>query len=145
MDRTATVVTEALRQAHTALLADMQKLEEKAVRLASTQSVAELRDRLRATRTHIAAHFRFEEQNGYLDTVRKREPRFDRAIQQLVEEHRQLTQSLDGLIGEAGTATTVDDPLRKKIREWIDHVRQHEIRENDLVQDAFIQDISAED
>jgi hypothetical protein len=93
----------------------------------------------------LTEHFGYEEQKGYMDVVRKREPRLERAIQQLAEEHGQLRQSLDGLIGQAGTATGLNDNLRELIREWIERVRRHEIRENDLVQDAFNLDIGAED
>jgi hypothetical protein len=94
---------------------------------------------------HLTEHFRFEEQNGYMDVVREREPRLERTIQQLAEEHGQLTRSLDALIKEAGKATSLGDALREAILSWIECVRQHEARENDLVQDAFDLDIGVED
>jgi hypothetical protein len=144
MTRTATAVAEALGQAHAALTADLRQLEQ-AVQPAAGASVEEVRDRLAATRTHIAEHFRFEEENGYMDAVRKREPRLERAIQLLAAEHRQLARSLDALIGAVGSAAGLGNPLREEVREWIDDVRQHEIRENDLVQDAFNQEVGAED
>ena len=31
------------------------------------------------------------------------------------------------------------------VRKWVAHLRQHESRENELVQDAFNRDITAED
>jgi hypothetical protein len=77
--------------------------------------------------------------------VRKREPRFERVVQELEEEHRELRQSLDALHGEATHATKVDDALRARIREWIERARRHETRETDLVQDAFDWDVAAED
>ncbi len=144
MGRTENSVAEALGQAHAALLADLRELEQ-AVCPSREEGLAELHARLGAAHAHITKHFRFEEQNGYMDAVRKREPRLERTIQQLAEEHRQLGQSLDALIGEAGAATSVGDALREGIREWIECIRQHEVRENDLVQDAFNLDIGAED
>jgi hypothetical protein len=137
-------VAEALCRAHVALLEDLRKLEE-AARPASGESLTELRARLGATQAHVTEHFRFEEQNGYLDAVRKREPRLERAIQQLAEEHRALAESLEVLIKQARAATTLDDPFREAIRRWVERVREHEARENDLVQDAFNLDIGAED
>jgi hypothetical protein len=137
-------VAEALGRAHAALLADLCELEAAALP-GSAEGLAGLRARLGATHTHITEHFRFEEENGYMDAVRKREPRLERAIQQLAEEHRQLAQSLDALIGESRTATSLDDRFRAEVRGWVERVRHHEGRENDLVQDAFNLDIGAED
>jgi hypothetical protein len=144
MERIETSVAEALSRAHAVLLEDLRKLET-AVHPETGESVAGLRAQLNATRTHIAEHFRFEEQNGYMNTVRRREPRLEHEIQQLAEEHRRLMQSLEGLIVQANTATGLDNTFQGEVRGWIEHVRQHEARENDLVQNAFNLDISAED
>ena len=144
MERTKNSVAEALGQAHAALLVDLRELEQ-ATRLFSGEDLEELRTRLGEARAHLTEHFRFEEQNGYMDAVRKREPRLERAVQQLAEEHGQLQQALAALIRDAGAETSLGDTLRAEIRAWIERVRQHEVRENDLVQDAFDLDIGAED
>jgi hypothetical protein len=49
------------------------------------------------------------------------------------------------LVAEARAVTALDEPFRGKVRAWGERVRQHEARENDLVQDAFNWDIAAED
>jgi hypothetical protein len=107
--------------------------------------VEDLRARLTAARAHLLDHFRFEEQNGYLDTVKKREPRLDRAIQHLVQEHRELTGRLDALIDEAAGASNVSESMRQAVPQWLTRLASHEQRENELVQDAFDFDIGAED
>ena len=137
-------VAESLSQAHAVLLADLRELEQ-AVHPSSGEGLAELRARLGEARADITKHFRFEEQNGYMDVVRKREPRLERNIQQLADEHRRLVESLDGLVREFGTATKLGDTLRQEVRAWVERVRQHEARENDLIQDAFNLDIGPED
>jgi hypothetical protein len=144
MKRTETSVAEALGRAHAALLEDLRKLEG-AAQPPSAKGLAELRTRLGRTRTHITEHFRFEEKNGYMAAVRKREPRLDRTVQQLADEHRQLAQTLDALIDQAGVARTLDEALREKVRAWVEKVHKHEASENDLVQDAFNLDVGAED
>jgi hypothetical protein len=144
VERTENSVAEALGQAHVALLADLRKLEQ-AVRPSSGEGLEDLRARLGAAHTHITKHFRFEGQNGYMDAVRKREPRLERTIQLLAEEHGQLRQSLDALTGKARAAVSLSDTLREEVRTWIERARRHEIRENDLIQDAFNLDIGAED
>ena len=148
MGRTDNAVVEALSRAHEGLLEDLRNLEgavEGAVHPAAGKGLERLRARLAVTRTHLAAHFRFEEQNGYMDAVRKREPRLERTVQQLADEHRQLAESLDGLIRESGAAASLGDTLRQEVRAWTERVRQHEARENDLIQDTFNLDIGAED
>jgi hypothetical protein len=135
---------EALTRAHLALRKDLGLLEE-AARPASGEGTTELRARLGATRTHVVEHFRFEEENGYLDAVRQREPRLERAVQQLADDHRRLARSLDALVEEARAAARLDDTFRGKVRAWMEQLRQHEVRENDLIQDAFNTDIGAED
>lgn len=144
METTKNSVAESLGEAHVALLDDLRDLEY-AVRPFSGDDLAGLRARLATVLAHITEHFRFEERNGYMDVVRKREPRLARTIEQLAEEHGQLRQSLEVVIGQASIATSLNNSLRENIWAWITHVRQHEDCENDLVQDAFNLDISAED
>jgi hypothetical protein len=144
MVRTVAAVTEALRQAHTALREDLQELAA-ASRTDSLASLAALRVHLSATQAHITEHFRAEEEDGYMEAVRSREPRLERVLDQLAGEHSELAQALKAIIDQAAAATTLDETLRGAIRNWIERVRQHEVRENDLVQDVFTLDISAED
>jgi len=137
-------VAQALSLAHAALLEDLRNLEE-ASRLSSREGLAEFVTRLVAIHANVSEHFRFEEQNGYMHDVRKREPWLERTIAELGEEHRQLLGSLETLLGEAKAACSLDDRFREKARAWVEQVRHHEARENELLQDAFNRDISAED
>jgi hypothetical protein len=144
MRRTETSLAESLRQAQAALLEDLRNLEA-ASRAAPREGPGELRARLEATRAHLAEHFRLEEQNGYLEAVRKREPRLERTVQQLAEEHRRLLQALEALIDEARWPRCLGEPFQAEVWGWVERVRQHEVRETDLVQDAFNLDLGAED
>jgi hypothetical protein len=136
-------VAEILSRAHEALQAELRKLEQ-AVSPSSREGLVEIRARLAAARTHIAEHFRVEEENGYLHAL-KDEPRLERAVHQLAKEHGQLSQLLDRLLGEARVAPSLGDTLREEIAGWIERLRQHEHRENDLVQGTLNMDIGAED
>ena len=137
-------LAEALKQAHVVLARDLRELEQ-ASQCSSSGDLDGLRAQLGATHAHVTEHFRFEEQNGYMDAVRKREPRLERIIRELAEEHSQLRSSLEELIGEARVTSSLGGLLRERIRTWVKRVRQHEMRENDVVQDAFNLDIGAED
>jgi iron-sulfur cluster repair protein YtfE (RIC family) len=144
MARLELTFSEALRQAHVALRENLEQLEE-VTQPGSDAAIDEVRDRLEATRAAITEHFRFEEQGGYMDVVRKREPRLDRTIDQLAAEHSELAQSLDSLIEIARVASTLTDTFRAEVRTWSQRVHQHEHRENEVVQDTFALDIAAED
>jgi hypothetical protein len=138
------VTARALHRAHETVLEDLRQLE-RAVQPAAGSKPVDLGARLASTQEHLTRHFRFEEQDGYMDAVRKREPRFERTIQQLAEEHRQLTKTLGALIGEAKGSTLAHGSLRDRVRAWIEAVRRHETCENDLVQEAFNMDVGTED
>jgi len=144
MQRTKTTVAEALGRAHKKLLKDLQALEQ-AVPPVSGESVVKLRHRLSVLRADLVEHFRFEERDGYMAQVRKQAPRLERVIEELSLEHRQLLHCLDTLAGQVGVADNVNDKIAEGVRDWIAQVRQHENRENDVVQDAFNLDIGAED
>lgn len=137
-------LAEALGRAHATLMADLQTLEA-AARPARAEGPPGLREVLRATRKHLVEHFRFEERNGYMDAVRERAPHLEKAVRELAHEQRVLKGGLDALIEESASSGRDDEALGAKILDWVEHVRRHEARENDLVQDAFNLDISAED
>lgn len=136
---------EQLREVHRDLLADLQKLEEAMRGGLPQERLPELRRWLEQTRRHVAEHFRLEEQDGYLEPVRKRDPRLERRIRQLAEQHRQLTHSLDALIAQAAEAHEPDERIMATLRRWIADFRNHEIQEDDLIQDAFQLDLGAAD
>ncbi len=134
---------EALRHAHSGLLADLTQLEEIARRAPGAPTI--LLAPLTATRGHLATHFRLEEKGGYMDAVRDREPRMQHAASQLGIEHEQLMQSLDGLVTRASRAEGPDESLREDVLQWLDRVQNHEHRENELIQEAFNTDLGGED
>ncbi len=144
MKKLRTSLAEALSRTHAVLRDDLRKLKD-AARLPGKQRPADMKALLVETRARVAEHFRFEEQNGYMDAVRKREPRLERTVLHLAEEHRQLAQALDALVQEAETAVGPDSGFDERIRAWVDRLRQHEARENELFQNAFNLDIGAED
>ena len=80
-----------------------------------------------------------------MEPLRAREPRLERAIQQLGAEHAVLLETLDHVIHQARTSQVLDDNLREQVRGWIGSLRAHETRENDLIQTSTNQDVSAED
>jgi hemerythrin-like domain-containing protein len=136
-------IAEELHQAHARLQTDLRKLENEA-EATSTATLSQLRSHLQLTRVHVAGHFQFETQGGYMEALRNRQPRLYRTIGRLAEEHEEMMQSLDALIESSRRPTSQLKAIRERVRDWIDSVRSHERRENNLMQEAFDFDVGSE-
>jgi hypothetical protein len=145
MKTSAIDTAEELSQATASVLDDLQKLEH--VVLASPPvSVSDILNTLSTARSHVTDHFEFEEkEKGWMEAVRKREPRLEHAVSSLIEEHRQLVKSLNTLVEEAIAEAKLEEAFRQKVMQWIQRVREHELRENELLEDVFAEDLGAGD
>jgi hypothetical protein len=144
MEDLDTPIAEALEYAHASLMQDLRGLE-KSARVGSKIDPKVLHASLQSTKAHILDHFGYEEENGYMEVVRKREPRLGRDLDELAEEHVQLRTELEAILKETAAASSVNETIRAEITRWINHVRAHEARENRLVQNAFNLEIGPED
>ena len=90
METTSISFVEAISRVHKALLKDLHRLEEQVVS-GSDDVLPIVIARLERTQNHLAEHFRYEERDGYMEAVRKREPRLERAIEQLGSEKNKGT------------------------------------------------------
>jgi hypothetical protein len=137
----------ALGEQHVTLGQELRRLEA-ALELSPLEQTKEAIRRLAWTQVKLRDHFAFEEQGGYMSLVLERFPNRHREVQELLAEHRQLAEALAALRETAektAPASPLDPALLQKIKDWIARVRQHEARENGLVQDSCNQDIYAED
>ena len=136
METSEKTFAEALHEAHADLFRDLLQLEE-SVRVGSAEGQPELSTRLENVRMHLTDHFRFEEQDGYMAPLLKEEPRVGPVVQELLDEHRQLAEALNALLQEISAARSSREDFPERVRAWVKHVRQHESRENSLVQDVY--------
>jgi hemerythrin-like domain-containing protein len=97
MDTPAKSFADALQEAHTDLLRDLQELE-RAVGAGSGVGPKDLGARLEHARKHLTDHFHFEEEGGYMAPVLKEEPRFEPVAQELLAEHGQMAKALEALV-----------------------------------------------
>ena len=141
MSRITISSEERLRQAHAELLADLQLLSSGT----SGLGLPALRTSLLKARQDLKNHFGLEEENGYLDEVRKREPCLEQTLTKLVGEHSKLLKQLDDILARLEYPQPEINELQRQVRLWIHDVRGHELRENDLIQDAFVHDLGSGD
>lgn len=144
MPQTTLNSTEALARAHAALLKDLRRLK-KSLSLPDPDNLQEAMDRLDVLSRRLEQHFRLEEENGYMDAVLARSPYLERTIAKLKDDHEQLLKTARQISEAASTGRRIDDIFRDQIIAFIEAVRDHEKRENILIEDAFNQDIGNED
>jgi hemerythrin len=132
----------SLAVAHAALLKNIRKLED-AISAPQEKAPAAIHTLLEEVKKHIAEHFQFEEQGGYMDQVRERFPNKDGIILKLYKEHQHLQHSLDGLLQEA--RKPLDNDFREIVRVWIERIRHHESEENALIQETLNLEIGDQD
>jgi len=136
--------TKALSQAHDTLLRDLHGLGQ-VIQPDAEANIIDLRSRLATTFFDVSDHFHLEEQGGYLDDMQVREPRLQREIAELRDQHCEMLDALANLRDQAAVASELDDVLRLKVRAWIDRLLKHEARENDVIQDAVDSDFGGGD
>jgi hypothetical protein len=94
----------------------------------------------------VRAHMEFEERDGYLAPVQQQMPTMSAAIEQLREEHPLLQSRLAQILTDARVEPGVymfREEISPRLEQWLDSMRDHERRENLLVQEAFNTDVSA--
>ncbi len=94
----------------------------------------------------VREHMEFEERDGYLAPVQQQMPGLFDTIEQMRGEHTVLQSRLAQILTDARTHPGIyefREELSPHLQHWLDSMRDHERRENLLVQEAFNTDISA--
>lgn len=97
---------------------------------------------------HCRQHMEYEEREGYLSGVMDRLPNLAGTLELLREEHAELLDELAARLAEARAAATdrtMAATVVPRVRKWLERIRDHEIRENTLVQETFNRDTGAGD
>jgi AraC-like DNA-binding protein len=144
MEKKTAFSAQELGRAHAALLYDLQILEQ-VLQSSGGPRLSELRSKLAAIQTHITTHFDYEEQSGWANSVLMQQPRLEHAVESLLQEHRELVAGLETLLEEAVGHDVLPAGFGGKVLRWIQRVRAHEARENDLLERAFIEDLGTGD
>jgi iron-sulfur cluster repair protein YtfE (RIC family) len=134
----------ALIHAHRDLLQHIKKLND-LVNAKQWLSALALRRELELIRDELTEHFRFEEEGGYMSAVVQRQPQMANAIGELRNDHDSLAITLNGFIERIGPSFLPHDEFLSEIHDWMNSLREHETRENRIVQEAFNMEIGGGD
>jgi iron-sulfur cluster repair protein YtfE (RIC family) len=110
--------------------------------------LAEIERLLSELRGHLEAHFHSEEREGFFDQVLTCAPQHSRRVGNLTQEHVELLGGLDSLIGLAGCGAGQPQYWRVLALRFEDFMRKlmhHESEENDVLQQAYQDDLGTKD
>ncbi len=96
---------------------------------------------LRAFADHIDQHFSFEEQDGFLVAIVTHRPRFANRVDILREEHERIRTASGRILAVADSSKDAVERHRyatNVLNDLLTQLDQHERRESELVQEAWI-------
>ena len=133
---------------HRELMELITSLQEKAARYSDDAErwSEELGEILMPLRTTLHRHFTAEEEGPFAKDFPEAFPHLAGKLEDLMGEHRDLMDRIDHLLREvnesserAGKAEV--QRIRKDVHAFIEAIRVHEAAENNLLQDAYLEDI----
>jgi len=99
--------------------------------------------------TQLRKHMEMEEYGGFMKHVRERRPTLTHEVEALQRQHRQMLHKCVNIESYMLDGKQPPEESIAKVREDIEDLlrslHDHEITENKLVQQAFVQDIGAGD
>ncbi len=97
-------------------------------------------------RTLLERHFAGEEaSDGLPDTVGTNAPHLLAALEGIFDEHREFLKDLDVLAAETRACLARGAELRSSVVQFVDRMREHEVRETQLIGDAVYNDVGQAD
>ncbi len=94
-------------------------------------------------------HFRFEEEGGMLDDLKREHPRARRAVHDVLDEHPRMLRTTRRLVSDilkyAEGREPEDKNLRRRVRRLLNRLTEHERTENDLILSLELDDLGAAD
>ena len=113
--------------------------------LRDTQTVDVLLKRLTEK---LLNHFAFEEKDGYLHEATDEEPRLKSRADALLNQHTMMRAELTKLSEFVKTSDNSEswwESFQAQFKHFLEHLKKHEMAENQLVQEAFTDDIGSKD
>lgn len=111
-------------------------------------SIDRLPNALEALRNELDEHFALEESTGYFSAEIDVAPRLASQAESLLEQHQHFRDRLEELIRRCRESTDLQaeaEQLQAAVDEFTWNLLRHEAEENDLIQQAYTEDIGSKD
>jgi hemerythrin-like domain-containing protein len=114
----------------------------------SAQRLATLRFIVQSFQRHLERMMSLEEDDGYLGWVVDENPRLDRAVAALRDEHDRFRDALQRVLHRLGHITAENradlDPACQELLDLLRMLDEHREKEGGLLQEAFGRDVGSE-
>ena len=111
-------------------------------------SAGEVSDAFASLSAHVAEHFIDEESCGLFDHITELAPRLSDRVDTLRNEHsefRSTMRDLNDLASRGEGSVEWLGQIEEKFHEFSKQLMHHETKENDLLQEAYCDDIGSQD
>ena len=125
------------------ILDDHREIGELLAQCTTATKASQVLENMQKLRALLGRHFAEEEGQlgGLHDSIHTRAPRFENSLQGLIEEHRQLLESVNELIDQAGKSADDDPKLREMSKSLQARFAAHEARETEIFVESLWTDI----
>lgn len=100
---------------------------------------------LQNLRDELRRHFQLEEQGGYMQEIREKRPNWNDRIDDLLTQHAAMLSTMGELLDEADEIVRRTEQWQANFEKLLSALDNHEHAENQLVQEAYEQDIGSKD
>ncbi len=138
-------LAQEIRKEHEALIALMRRLQAEVI--APRHSWTLLAEDLRVFLKHLRRHFELEEEGGFMEDILWRWPQAASQVDALRAEHTRLLQEAERLIHRSDQVMN-GPPARawaEACHRLLSAIREHERKENRLIQELFYIDVGGGD
>lgn len=138
---------EQLANEHTMLETYLDQLDD-LIAAPDDHTIQALRPLLHEVFDRCRTHMELEERDGYMIGLVQTQPHLTNAVNELRDEHDVLLSAMTEItvsVDQSEDMDRLEGSFVPQIREWLDQMRRHEHRENELVLEAFNQDIGTKD
>lgn len=126
---------EAIRREHESLRGLLSRIEH-------AGQLAELVPLVVRLREELEEHFATEERpEGLHAAIENREPRYERALHVILDEHKEFLALADDVVGRAKACLEQKEVILRDVLRLCTRLHDHEVRETELLSDTYYLDL----
>lgn len=136
---------ERVHQEHVVIVQHLKDLTARLAPLSGACHPGELRNdisgRLARLQSELAEHFAHEERVGFLPEATAQAPRLTRRARNIISEHDLLRAELSKVVGALARGSGDWTVVREDWDSFTSLLREHEKKENELINEAYLDDL----
>ena len=133
---------DASRETREAIDREHASLRELLQRIKQTQQLADLVPLMATLRDELVEHFATEERpEGLHAAIANREPRHGRALQVILDEHKEFLALAETILSRARACLEEKEGILRDVLRLANRLHDHEVRETELLTDTLYTDL----